>query len=319
MLRVKYIIAPLILLFIFGGWGFFGHRKINRLAVFILPVDMITFYKANINYIEEASVNPDRRRLAVPGEAPRHYIDMDEYGKQLPFYWKEAQEKFGNDSLQAHGILPWHIYRVYFELKDAFVVRDPEKILRLSADIGHYIADAHVPLHTTKNYDGQLTDQVGIHGFWESRLPELFSNDYDLFTGKAVYLDNVQLAAWKAVGQSHLAVDSVLKLDKELSAKWGEKKFGYESKGKLTVKVFSESYSKAYNDLLQDMVEKQMRSAILMTGSVWYTAWVDAGQPDLKSLINYKPTEEELKKRQEELKKWKEEQKAKAREHETTN
>jgi hypothetical protein len=53
------------------------------------------------------------------------------------------------------------------------------------------------------------------------------------------------------------------------------------------------------------MVERQMRLSVLMTGSLWYTAWVDAGQPDLKSLIDYKPNEEELKLREEELKKWK--------------
>jgi hypothetical protein len=316
VLKVKHSIALLLALVLLSAWGFFGHRKINRMAVFTLPVEMISFYKANINYIEEASVNPDRRRLAVPGEAPRHYIDMDVYGNDLPFIWKEALDKFGNDSLQAHGILPWHIYKTYFDLRDAFIVKDPEKILRLSADLGHYIADAHVPLHTTKNYDGQLTDQVGIHGFWESRLPELFAERYDLFTGRAVYQANVQQAAWRAVLQSHLAVDSVLRLDKSLEAEWGEKKFGFESKGKQTVKVFSPAYSKAYHELLQGMVEKQMRAAILMTGSVWYTAWVDAGQPDLKSLINYKPSEEEIKKREEELKQWKEERKSAARMHE---
>ncbi len=320
MLKVKHLIALLIIIMLFSSWGFYGHRKINRMAVFSLPVEMIAFYKANIQYIEEASVNPDKRRLAVPGEAPRHYIDLDVYGDsaehKLPRYWKEAEEKIGNDSLQAHGILPWNIYRVYFQLKDAFFVKDPEKILKISADLGHYIADAHVPLHTTQNYDGQLTNQVGIHGFWESRLPELFAERYNLFTGKALYLDNVQLAAWRAVTQSHREVDSVLLIEKRLAEKWGEKKFGFESKGRQTVKVFSPGYSKAYHDLLLGMVEKQMRAAVLMTSSVWYTAWVDAGQPDLKSLINYKPTEEEIKKRKEELKQWKEERKAAARIHE---
>jgi hypothetical protein len=53
-----------------------------------------------------------------------------------------------------------------------------------------------------------------------------------------------------------------------------------------------------------------------MTGDLWYTAWVDAGQPDIKSLIDYKPTEEELKKRAEELKKWREERKVEVRTHE---
>jgi hypothetical protein len=65
------------------------------------------------------------------------------------------------------------------------------------------------------------------------------------------------------------------------------------------------------------MVERQMRASVKMIGDVWYTAWVDAGQPDLKVLIDYKPTEEELVLRREELKKWKEQRLSNPRVHET--
>src|ERR1041385_1059729 len=127
----------LFMLLFCSSWGFFAHKKINRLAVFTLPVEMVSFYKKNIRYIEESAVNPDRRRYIAPDEAPRHYIDLDRYGDsavfKLPRYWKQAVEKYGEDSLQAHGILPWNIQRVYLQLKEAFFVRDPEKILKLSA------------------------------------------------------------------------------------------------------------------------------------------------------------------------------------------
>ena len=273
-----------------------------------MPVEMVSFYKKNIRYIEESAVNPDKRRYIVPEEAPRHYIDLDVYGDsaahKLPRYWKEAIEKIGVDSLNAHGILPWNIFRVYLDLKDAFFVRNPEKILRLSADLGHYVADAHVPLHTTMNYNGQLTNQLGIHAFWESRLPELFSSDYDFYTGKATYISNVQLEAWKIISHTNQSLDSVLRFEKHLSEQWGEKKYNFETQGRQTVKVFSSNYSKEYHEKLSGMVERQMRSSVRMTGSLWYTAWVDAGQPDLKSLIGYKPSAEELRKREEELKKW---------------
>ncbi len=320
---MKYKVVSISVLIFCSSWGFFAHRKINRLAVFTLPGEMISFYKKNIRSIEEDAVNPDRRRYIIPEEAARHYIDLDDYGDsaafRLPKYWKDAVEKFGEDSLRSHGILPWNINRVYYELKDAFLIRDPEKIIRLSADLGHYVADAHVPLHTTKNYDGQLSGQNGIHAFWESRLPELFSDQYDFFVGKAQHLDNVQLTAWKIIAHTNQALDSVLQVEKQLSEKWGDKKFNFESQGRQTIKVYSADYSKAYHQLLSGMVERQMRAAVLMTGSIWYTAWVDAGQPDLKSLIDYKPSQEEIKKREEELKKWKEAQKISIRPHEIEN
>ena len=303
------IILPAVVL-LSSGWGFFAHQKINRLAVFILPPPMIGFYKKNINYLSEASVNPDRRRYAVADEAPRHYIDLDDYGDsavyKLPRYWNQAVKEIGNDSLAAHGIVPWHITKIYDQLKDAFLLRDPRKILRISAELGHYIADANVPLHTTSNYDGQKTGQVGIHALWESRLPELHFTEYDFFVGKAEYVQNIQMAAWAAIARSSAAVDSVLQFEKVLSEKMESKKFSFETKGKQTVKIVSIEYSKTYHQLLSGMVERQFRASVKMVGDVWYSAWVDAGQPDLKELVNYNPTEEELLKREEELKKWKE-------------
>jgi hypothetical protein len=302
-----------------GSWGFFAHKKINQLAIFTLPPAMSGFYKKNIEYLTEAAVNADRRRYAIANEAPRHYIDLDDYGDsavfKLPRYWKDAVEKFGEDSLIARGILPWHIYRVYFQLKDAFMIRDPDQILRLSADLGHYIADAHVPLHTTKNYDGQLTGQIGIHGFWESRLPELYFDQYDFFVGPAMYLPNVQLAAWEMVMQSNRAVDTVFMIEKKLAESEGESKFNFESKGKQTVKVYSQDYAEKYHRQLSGMVERQFRGSVKKVGDIWYTAWVDAGQPDLTMLINYKPSAEEIEKRRKELSLWKE-RTIKSREHE---
>lgn len=306
------------------AWGFFAHQKINRLAVFTLPPEMIGFYKKNIDYITESAVNPDRRRMAVPDEAPRHYIDIDHYGdsalEKMPAYWNAAVEKYTEDTLKAYGIVPWHVYAMYSRLRDAFIVRDPDAILKLSAELGHYVGDANVPLHTTENYNGQLTGQDGIHGFWESRLPELFAERYDFFVGKAEYVPNVQHRAWMAVKQSHYAVDSVLRFERELHALFGDRKYAVEEKGKTIANVYSLKYSSAYHKLLAGMVERQMRASIKMTGDIWYTAWVDAGQPALKELIDYAPTEEELAGRRAELKRWKEERITnKVRAHESDN
>jgi hypothetical protein len=134
--------------------------------------------------------------------------------------------------------------------------------------------------------------------------------------GKAEYLENVQLASWNAVIGANAALDSVLRFEGQLSIKMGDRKFNFESKGKQTVKVVSVEYARSYHQLLSGMVERQMRASVKMIGDVWYTAWVDAGQPDLKVLIDYKPTEEELTLRKEELKKWREQRLSNPRSHE---
>lgn len=280
------IISPILS----QSWGFFAHQKINRLAVFTLPPEMMVFYKQNIQYITENAIKPDMRRYAVKAEAARHYIDVDIYGDsavyQMPRYWKDAVEKYSEDTLQAYGIVPYHINRMSFWLIKAFQDKNAEQILRLSSDLGHYIADANVPLHTTENYNGQLSGQYGIHGFWESRLPELFSDRYDLLSGKATYVENLQLHAWSAVVKAHEALDSVLLFERELTSKYPEsKKYGYEERGNTTIRTYTYDFSSDYHRRLNGMVERRMRASIKMIGDFWFSCWVKAGQPNLNDLL----------------------------------
>lgn len=283
-------------------WGFFAHKEINRIAVFTLPPELFGFYKKNIEFITEHAVDPDKRRYAVKDEAPRHFIDLDRYGASpldsMPHKWEDAVAKYTNDTLMAHGIVPWHIEVMTNRLTSAFRSGDFDRILRTSADLGHYIADAHVPLHTTKNYNGQLTNQKGIHGFWESRLPELYSDNYDFFVGKARYIENPLETAWEIVGESFAAKDSVLEFEALLNSKFPtDRKYSYENRGASLMKVYSEEYSKAYDAMLDGMVERRMRKAIITVGSYWYTAWINAGQPDLNKFSDSKldtATEKEL-------------------------
>jgi hypothetical protein len=273
------------------SWGFYAHKRINRMAVFTLPPAMIGFYKKHIGYLTAHAVDPDRRRYSDPNEAARHFLDSDHYGvhpfDSIPHYWKDALNKYGEDSLLLHGILPWHIERMVYRLSEAFRERDLGHILHYSADLGHYVADAHVPLHTTKNYNGQLTDQKGIHAFWESRIPELKAESYSFSTGRSVYLQNPLESAWVAVRQSYEAKDSVLLFEAMLSAKFpSDQKYSFETKGGGLVRVYSETYTNAYNAMLGNMVERRMVEAVRMIGCMWYSAWVNAGQPDLTRLGN---------------------------------
>lgn len=300
-------------------WGFFGHKRINRLAVFTLPEEMIPFYKKHIVYLTENSVNPDRRRYAVEGEAQKHYIDLDIYGDSalyiMPHKWFDAVEKYTEDTLQAYGIGPWNINLIKYQLTEAFKKGDVDRILRLSADLGHYIGDANVPLHTTENYNGQLSGQYGIHGFWESRLPELFSDDYDFLVGSAEYVDEPQERAWEAVTAAHMALDSVLSFEKKLNSKFPEsKKYSYEGRGTVTTKVYSRKYSETYHTMLDKQVERRMKASIKMVGDFWYTCWVDAGQPNMDKLIQKELTESQKKKLEEDIKKW-DKRTVKSREH----
>lgn len=277
----------------FKPWGFYGHKKINRLAVFTLPPSLFPFYKENLSYITEHAIDPDKRRYIVANEAPCHFIDLDHYEHpfdSIPYNWNKAIAKYSEDSLRKHGIVPWHIYLTKINLQKAFEEKNLEKILKYSADIGHYIGDAHVPLHTTHNYNGQLTNQKGIHGLWESRLVELYSEKYNYFVGKADYIPNLQDVIWKVLKESHLALDSVFRYESEITNENKFPKYSFEQRGSATVRVYSQAFSNEYHKQLNNMVERRLTASIKMVGSVWYTAWVDAGQPDLSTIITKKPS-----------------------------
>jgi len=159
-------------------WGFFAHRKITMNAIYLLPPGLRGFYKHHRESVVLQSVNPDKRRYVISEEGPRHYIDLEKFrgglNRNQPISYREAVSMFGEDSLLASGIVPWQILITKNRLTRAMRNKAPDRIVKYSAEISHYIADSNVPLHTTENYNGQLTGQTGIHGLWESRLPELF-------------------------------------------------------------------------------------------------------------------------------------------------
>lgn len=284
----RLFISVLLLFTYFSGlgWGFYAHRLINYHAVFLLPPAMMPFFKANIDYLSEHAVDPDKRRYAVAGEAQKHYIDIDLYGTypfdSLPRYYDAALKKYGDSIIQDRGIVPWHVYRMYRRLTEAFKSGNTEMILQYCAELGHYIADAHVPLHTSSNHNGQYTNQVGIHGLWETSIPELLSKQFDFFIGRAQYIEQPLEFIWERVLESAIAQDSVLLFEKTLSQNIpSHHRYNYEIRNGKTVRQYSATYVSAYDKMLNGMVERRMRMAIFSIASFWYSAWITAGQPQL--------------------------------------
>lgn len=301
MRRVTGIACGLLLIILCSSWGFFAHYRINRLAVFALPKSMSGFYKANIDFITAHAVSADKKRWVDSLEAPRHFLDADHYGRKpfwlIPERWKDAVVKYSEDTLNKYGTVPWSIQSNYYWLVKAFKAHDTTRILTTSANLAHYIADAHTPLHLTENHDGQLTNQTGVHALWESRLPELFAANYNCYTGKARYIESPIKEAFSICRTSFSMADSVLRLQRLLNRYYtDDKKFSMVLRGKKMVKDYSPAYCRDYQRLMHRMIQRRMRSAVLAVASYWYSAWVDAGQPDLSKLIEKQLNAAELQK-----------------------
>jgi hypothetical protein len=278
------------------GWGVWGHNHINKGAVMALPKEMGMFFYNHADFITEESTVPDLRKHMNHDktEAARHFINLEEYGfpgrTDAPLTLATLIAKYGKDTAEKYGTLPWAIQDMMVKLTDAMRNKRKTEILYLAADLGHYIGDAFMPLHTTVNHDGQMTGQQGIHAFWEAQLPELFGKDYKLYTANVHYIDDVANTTWDIIDSSYqlsmplLRIEAKMKKDNPMDKQYVLGPDGEPKKNKFGSVIHTYEYAHIYHELLNGMVEKQMRAAIRMTASYWYTAWVNAGKPDLSSL-----------------------------------
>jgi hypothetical protein len=276
------------------SWGTFGHEHINKAAVMALPKPVQLFFYNHIDFITQESSVPDLRKhtLNDKAENPRHFIDLENFGSidSLPKKLAEVKTKYDEKFIQQNGILPWYILEMMEKLTKAFKEKRKTEILFIAADLGHYIGDAHMPLHTSANYDGQMTGQRGIHSLWESRIPEVFGSNYNYNVKEATVIENVEKETWRIIFSSHKLKDSLLAIDKKLREKVTEEKAikmgenGKPAKNKFGSVVYTDEYTKQLNTDLNGMVERQMRASIIATSNFWFTAWVNAGKPDLSDL-----------------------------------
>ncbi|MCL4510220.1 MAG: S1/P1 Nuclease [Bacteroidetes bacterium] len=267
------------------GWGFWAHPIINKEAVSLLPEPLKAFYLAHVEYVSKHAVDPDLRRAEDKDEGYYHYMDLDRYGKypnfNVPHTYEEAVKKFGKETVMKNGLVPWRVGWEVDSLSAAMKAHNVPLVLHLSADLGHYVADMHVPLHATENYDGQMTGNIGVHFRWESGIPEHFGKDYS-FTGigNAVYIKHPVEHAFKILDHSYSLLDKVFRADS--LAKAGIPKdqlYHVEKNDGRKEYIYSDEYYKRFNKELDGMVEAQMRAATRAVASYWYTAWVDAGKP----------------------------------------
>jgi hypothetical protein len=278
------------------GWGFWAHQRINRAAVFALPDSMRIFFYNHIDFITQEAQMPDVRIYAInyKDETNRHFIDLEKlkdtsYDHE-PGTLAGAKAKFGDSLIQKAGILPWYIDTIMTKLTVAFKERNTPYILFQAGDLAHYVGDAHMPLHTTQNHDGQLTGQKGIHSFWESQLPEKFGNSYNLFTGDAVYISDTKKEIWRILKASHKLVDTLLLAEKALQKSFpADQVYEKDASGNIFKNRYGQTkyslaYAKKYHEMLNGMVEHQLRLSISDAANFWYTAWVNAGSPDLTAL-----------------------------------
>lgn len=252
------------------AWGPGAHRLVNNWAVETLPPEMRTYFEANRQFLMDHSTDPDDWMNKDRYERIRHYIYLDKYGAfpylQLPHSFKLAVQQYGSGRIHRDGLLPWTIGEFSLRLTNAFKARDWNGVREAAAALGHYVADAHDPLHTTLNYDGQLTGQSGLADRFDTKLIDRYSNFFIYAPETAVKIDDPTEFAFQMTLESHTWVDRIILADR-LSI---EGLVGY-----------NDDYFDRFYNRVGATAMRELDAAAVDTGSYWFTAWVNAGRPAL--------------------------------------
>jgi len=306
--RVVLLVAVISVL---SSWGFLVHKTVHQLAVYELPSSMRPFFYTNMKYLVDNAGRPDQRRNTDSTEASKHFVDLEAYGDsaawKMPFTWDEAVKKYGKDSLLEYGYVPYQIITMKNKLTNAFRTGNKDSILFYATDMAHYIGDANVPLHTSLNYDGQLTNQKGLHSLWESMIPEIEIESYNLHNShKAQYVKNPEQTIWNCIRHSFALTKDVFGMEIEASKGFVDSiKYRVQVRRGQEVKSYTTAFAKAYSKLLAPTINQQLLNSANMIADFWYTAWVDAGKPNLSPLLSQPFEKKEKNALKEEMKIWK--------------
>ncbi len=274
-----FLLAPLAAY----GSGPAGHHMVCDAAIRNLPEEMRPFFTHYRDYILEHSTDPDQWAKEDESEGPRHYINLDIFDRypfrKIPHSYEATVKKFGKEQVDKQGTVPWVIEEYQKKITEAFKLKRWDQVRFYASIMSHYLADAHQPFHTTKNYKGQLTgnlmapeqrDHRHVHIRFEHSLLEQFKDEFREGTLKrtrrATHIRNVQNHIWGFVIRSYRYVDPVIKADLEITKKHPvfDTEY-YELLKKKTVKIAVQQLAESASDL----------------AALWYTAWVDAGRPEL--------------------------------------
>ena len=265
--------VAIVLVLMFAGWGGTGHKIINTNIAVCFPASMNVPTTWSPFLIAHAS-DPDNRKGTDPTESPRHFIDIDSYPEfvandSINRDYNAFVALHGSSTVISNGILPWAIVRWEDSLKRAFQQGNLTLAMQLSADLGHYVGDGHQPLHCTENYDGAMTNQSGVHSRYETSLVGKYQTSIVYTNDLATYVSDVSSYAFNFIYLSNKYVDSTLYSDSVATA------FAGTNSSKDTV------YLKKYWELCGNQIIYLMKNASRATADIIYTAWIDAGSPNL--------------------------------------
>lgn len=262
-----------------AAWGGGGHRLILDRAIDLLPVPLRAAFDAERATLLAHASDPDLWRVAgFEDEAPRHFLDIDAYGPPpftaLPRDLGAAIERYGPETVTKNGLLPWRAAEMRGRLVRAFEAHAAGQrygrgnAVYLAAVLAHYVADAYQPFHAVLNYDGQLTNQHGIHARFEDELPARFAARLTYAPKAPVAVADTRDSVFEALVSGAGLADILLAADRRAAEGRTE---------------YDDAYYEAFFAAVQPVLERRTSEAATAVAGVILGAWEQAGRPDLST------------------------------------
>jgi hypothetical protein len=160
------------------AWGERTHEIINRRAVDFLPDAQRAAWSGLAVPLGGHASDADHRKSFDKDEGQRHFIDIDAHDDppfaKVPRTFEGLKDKVGAEEALRWGIVPWAIDDAYRMFVISMERGDWGSAVAWGADLGHYVADSHQPLHCTMNYDGQSTGNRGVHVRFEITMMDRY-------------------------------------------------------------------------------------------------------------------------------------------------
>jgi hypothetical protein len=262
--------------FLLISWGATGHYTISKKSTESFPASMSSFLIWADSLANHGS-DADDRKSSDPNESMRHYIDIDNYAEftatgRIPSTYDSVVYAHGTSFVENEGTLPWSTMKMYDSLKLAFQQHDWHMAMLHASDLGHYVGDGHMPLHITKNYNGQLTGQTGVHSRYESSMVGYNITALSNYTGDSVHLiTDVNKYIFTYIYANYKYIDSVLTADTYAQNLAGNNN--------------TSAYYQALFAKTQNFTTLLFHNASHALAELIYTAWTEAGSPQLTTGI----------------------------------
>lgn len=272
------------------GWGAHGHELCGRAAALKLPTEMPKFFRKAADQLSYLNPEPDRWRDRAESNldktmdsaaAPDHFLDMElvppaAFNAVNRYEFVAELIKAGQKPTTA-GFAPFRMLELFQRLRVSFrlwrAATDAkqrrwieERIINDAGILGHYVADAANPHHTTIHYNGWSGDNPkgytvftrepnqGFHYRFEEEFvgAQIKLNDVlPLVGAPARVLERPRQEIWDYLRQANKLVEQLYILDKQQ---------------KFNAATTSAEHKK--------FASERLAAGAQMLRDLWWTAWL---------------------------------------------